>query len=231
MTKTCPKAALIILFALAWNCSPAGPSPANAMEFKVANTENGQTVLIGTGDIVPGDAERLRAGLDSVRRDRWGLKELALSSSGGLVDEAFRMGDVIDAEGVLIFIPANASCASACAVILFIDGKYHIVIEGGALGIHTCYHGASKMAAPECNDRIAQNAVAHGTDYGSVEAPMEYTPAAEIIWFGSKEADCWGLSKWPPGAKTLPAIPPCVRAVIEGKPIPLLKPAPVPTGQ
>jgi len=186
LTRPSLQAAIIILCALTWHCSPVGAGTANATEFKVAGREDGWPVLIGTGTIVLGDAERLRAGLDRVRRDNYGLKELALSSPGGLVNEAFRMGDVIDDEGVLIFIPANASCAPACAVILYIDAKYHMVIEGGALGIHTCYHSAGNAPAPECNNRTAQNAVAHGTDYGSVEAPMEYTPAAEIIWFSSE---------------------------------------------
>ena len=136
-----PKAAVIILFALTWGYSAAGLTEARAMEFRVLNTESGQAVLIDTGAILPGDAERLLAGLDNVSRDNWGLKELELSSPGGSVIEAFRMGDVIDAEGVLIFIPSGAYCASACAVILYIDAKYRMVTEGGALGIHTCFRG------------------------------------------------------------------------------------------
>jgi hypothetical protein len=97
------------------------------------------------------------------------------------MEEAFRMGDVMDQVGVLTVVPGGFSCASACAAVLFIDGKYHMVMKGGALGLHTCYHGATGAVAPECNEQAAQNAVEHGVAFGDLAAPMDYTLPNQII--------------------------------------------------
>ena len=176
------------------------------------------------GPIVAGDAGRLRIGLGLVPQDTYGLKDLALSSPGGLMDEAFRMGEVMDQVGVLTFVPSGFSCASACAAVLFIDGKYHMVMKGGALGLHTCYHGATGAVAPEYNERAAQNTVEHGVALGALAAPMDYTLPNQIIWYSSWMADCWGLNRWPSDLKALTNIAPCVKATIEGTKMPVPPP-------
>src|SRR5579872_1232205 len=149
-----PLQPLCIFAAVSLIFSAVAPITANAMDFKVITNSDGNSVLAGVGPIAPGDASRLQHGLERIPRDSRGLKELALSSPGGNVSEAFRMGKIIDKEKVLTFVPADAYCASACAVILFIDGQYHFILDGGMLGIHTCFHEKTKIAAPECNNEI-----------------------------------------------------------------------------
>jgi hypothetical protein len=99
-----------------------------------------------------------------------------------------------------------------------------MVMRGGLLGLHTCYRGASKTKAPECNDQVAQNAVGHGTAYGAVAAAMRYTDPDQVIWYDSWEADCWGLNRWPPDLKTQPAVAPCVLAALKGEKLPTRPP-------
>jgi hypothetical protein len=46
---------------------------------------------------------------------------------------------------------------------------------------------------------------------------MAYTGAAKMIWFNSEDADCYGLTRWPPGSDrgTQPGdIGPCFEKVI-----------------
>jgi hypothetical protein len=211
-----------MLAALSLIFSAVGSISADAMDFKVITNSDGFSVLAGVGPIIPGDASRLQHGLERIPRDSRGLKELALSSPGGSVSEAFRMGEVIDKEKVLTFVLADTYCASACAAILFIDGKYHFILEGGMLGIHTCFHEKTRIAAPECNHEIALNAVAHGTAYGAVMGPMRSTSSDQAVWLSSKDADCWGLSRWPPDIRAQSAVAPCAVAAVRGESLPAL---------
>jgi hypothetical protein len=48
---------------------------------------------------------------------------------------------------------------------------------------------------------------------------MEFTGPSEMVWFNSKDADCFGFTRWPPGVNrgVKPGdIAPCVREAIKG---------------
>jgi ATP-dependent protease ClpP protease subunit len=154
-------------------------------------------IVFATGEIVPSDAARLVVFLASADRDPWGNKQLALSSGGGSVTAAFDMVAVMDRERVSTFVPANISCASACAQVLFVSGIHRLVLDGGRLGIHTCSRAGK--ASELCNERIASNAVAHGVAHGAVMASMQFVSPDGMAWFSAADADCWGLTRWPPG--------------------------------
>ena len=90
-----------------------------------------------------------------------------------------------------------------------------IVVDGGRLGIHSCSRAGIKDDL--CNDTVAQNALGHGVDYGSVMAFMHYVPPNDIAWFGSTDVDCWGISRWPKSFHrgTQPGeIAPCVKTAL-----------------
>lgn len=143
-----------------------------AMDFSILPLGNGVHVVFADGEIVAGDAERLRIALRSADRDIYGKKEIALNSGGGLVGEAFAMVALMDQEKVSTIVPPGASCASACAQILFFAGIPRMVLDGGRLGMHSCSVGEQHVRDDLCNERIAQNALEHGTAYGSVMAFM-----------------------------------------------------------
>jgi hypothetical protein len=193
-------------------------SPARAMDFQIIRAADGQRLVAATGTIVPGDAQGLAAALRSADRDRWGNKGIGLASPGGSVAEAFAMVQVMDRERVNTIVPPDMFCASACSQILFVSGVYRVLIDGGKLGMHSCSREGQTMEL--CNERIAMNAVSHGVAYGSVMAFMKYTNPDQMIWFSAADADCWGLTRWPPGYNrgTEPGnIAPCVRRTIMGK--------------
>jgi hypothetical protein len=183
-----------------------------AMDFSTKQLSDGDRFVLAKGEIVDGDAERLRVALQSVGRNRYGNKEMALESGGGLVAEALKMVALMDEEKVSTVVLPGAVCASACAQIVFLAGVHRVVADGGQLGFHTCAVGRAK--SPLCNEVIAQNALEHGTDYGSVMAFMKYTGPSEMVWFSAKDADCNGFTRWPAGAnrgKQPGEIAPCVR--------------------
>jgi hypothetical protein len=121
---------------------------------------------------------------------------LELDSPGGLVGEALRMAANMDARGgIRAVVKPGSSCASACAMALFVSGETRIVYMGGRLGIHSC----SKLngtPVPECNEAMAANASAHGVPWGAIEAFSEYTTPSNMLWLSAEDAECWGLMKW-----------------------------------
>jgi hypothetical protein len=194
-----------------------GRQTATAMDFSIQQLSDGDHFVLAKGEIVPGDTERLRMALESVGRNRYGNKEIALESGGGMVSEALNMVALMDEEKVSTVVLPGAMCASACAQIVFLAGVHRIVAEGGQLGMHTCAAGRNR--SPLCNEVIAQNALNHGTPHGSVMAFMKYTDPSEMVWLSSKDADCFGFTRWPPGIDrgTKPGeIAPCVREAING---------------
>jgi hypothetical protein len=201
----------VCVIAVAWS------NYAGAMDFSIKQAPDGDRFVLAKGEIVGGDAERLRIALQSVGRNRYGNREMALESGGGSVAEALKMVALMDEEKVSTVVLPGAVCASACAQIVFLAGVHRVVADGGQLGFHTCAAGRNK--SPLCNEIIAQNALEHGTDYGSVMAFMEFTGPSEMIWFSAKDADCYGFTLWPPGAnrgKQPGDIAPCVKEGILG---------------
>lgn len=94
------------------------------------------------------------------------------------------------------YVPPHFECVSACAAIVFIAGREHVVVEGGRLGFHGCYDSTTKQIVGLCNEAIAEHALAHGTAYGSVMAFIEEVPHDQIIWFDGQDADCHAISKY-----------------------------------
>jgi hypothetical protein len=186
---------------------------ASAMDFSILTMPDGLHVVLAKGDIVAGDSDRFRVALRTADRDTFGNKEIALNSGGGLVNEALAMVALMDQEKVTTIVPPGATCASACAQIIFLAGIQRTVLDGGRLGMHTC--SINGDSAPLCNQEIAQNALEHGTPYGSVMAFMRYTGPSKMVWLNSQDADCYGLTRWPPGFNrgVQPGdIAPCVRS-------------------
>jgi hypothetical protein len=121
---------------------------------------------------------------------------LELDSPGGFVGEALRMAANMDARGgIRTVVKPGSSCASACAMALFVSGETRIVYMGGRIGIHSCAM-LDGTQAPECNKAMAANATAHGVPWGVIEGFAKYTKPSSMMWLGAEDAECWGLMKW-----------------------------------
>jgi hypothetical protein len=121
---------------------------------------------------------------------------LELDSPGGLVGEALKMAANMDARGgIRTVVRSGSSCASACAMALFVSGETRIVYMGGRVGLHSCAMPDGTQA-PECNKAMAANATAHGVPWGVIEAFGSDTKPSSMLWLGAEDAECWGLMKW-----------------------------------
>jgi hypothetical protein len=179
--------------------------PAKAMEFVIRTADDGAPMLIARGPIIAGDALRFRLALREVGRDRLGEKRVALAGDGGLVGEAFAMADHMDEERVSTFVLPGTTCSSACASILFVAGHHRSVLDRGRLGLHSCAVQASRERSPLCNELIARRAERRGVPYAPMLALLETSDPRSMKWLHPEEADCWGLTRWPPNAPRIPA--------------------------
>jgi hypothetical protein len=167
---------------------------ANAMEVDNVAWRDRQVLLL-TGPIVRGDAAKVAEKLKLASDFPHGVPVVLLDSPGGSVTEALFVSKLFEQRGVHTVIPNGATCASACASIVFISGTYRTVEEGGYFGQHSCSVGGKEDQA--CNDLISEHALAHGVSYGAVSAFTTFVPAKDIQWFDRTRVDCWEISRYP----------------------------------
>jgi hypothetical protein len=203
----------VILAALIFAGLALLAAPAAAMNFKFGTTSDGVRVVIAVGEIRQGDARRLARALDKAGRDRHGTKRLYLESIGGLVVEALKMADVISGDNVSTIVRKGKLCASACASILFVAGKYRTVEAGGLLAIHSCYDTRNGRAVSECNAVISAHAEAVGVSGDTMMALQEAAGSDTLIVFEAEDAACFGLTL-KPGSKPSRRTPKCVEEVM-----------------
>jgi hypothetical protein len=188
--------------------------PASAMQFSLV-TAGGRHAVLAQGEIRPGDARRLRAALNRIGRDRHGTKELLLDSPGGTVADAWDMADVMDDVGVTAIVPNRAVCASACASVLFVAGKYRVVDQGGRLAIHSCYDARNGGKVDECDAALSRRAARRGVSGIALMAFQELAPGPDsIVVLDASNAACYGLTRAPgkaaPGDNAR-----CIRAALK----------------
>lgn len=123
---------------------------AEAMTFRIQWAEESKiNLIIGEGPIEHGDAERLEKVIPLADRDRYGNIRLYLNSPGGSVKAAFEIVKVMDREEFSAIVGSGSRCASACASIVYISARFHLVVGTGLIGIHSCYSVNKKSGAPE----------------------------------------------------------------------------------
>jgi hypothetical protein len=195
MARPIAIAACFLLAAVAW---------ADAMNF----TWRDQLTVHASGPIEAGDAAKFAA-LPK-------FNTLELDSPGGLVDEALAIAKNMDARGgIRTVVKPGAECASACATALFVSGATRIVYMGGRLGMHSCAAGG--VPVPECNTKVAENALAHGVPWGTVKVFSDAVKPSSVLWFNGEDAECWGFMKWSNVVDQTPGLACFVHAWLDGK--------------
>lgn len=156
---------------------------------------NGRTALSLKGAIEGGLAERFASIAPTVPPDAHGVPLLLLDSPGGDVDVAFAVSKIMDIIPFHTVIQSGATCASACASILFVAGTYRTMEDGGLFGLHSCSSGGIQNRL--CNEEIAMHAVAHGVSHGAINAAQSYVGPGDIAWYSRADIDGWGISRYP----------------------------------
>ena len=111
--------------------SSSSHNPTGSALITQSGTRAGGGVLLFSGDISIGDADRLKR-----RIERGHISVIAFDSPGGSIAEALRIGRVIRSELIRTEVPYDAECHSAC-VIAFAGGVERV--PHGPLGVHSFY--------------------------------------------------------------------------------------------
>ena len=179
----------------------------------------GLKVLKLSGEIGLGTTEEFLGLAEQAEVAAHGYPILLLDSPGGDVWEALILSEALGEAPFHTVIPDGAECASACASIVFIAGRYRTVEPFGLFGQHSCE--VDGVPDPDCNELIGQHALHNGVSYGAVNAFMSYVPPDEVLWFTREDVDGWGISLYP-GSETagFETSEPLVFKIITGKDAP-----------
>lgn len=136
--------------------APAMRPMPNALEFEAAD----DAIRI-TGQIAPGDADRLVKWLEQTRPQ---ATQVMLDSSGGSVSDALAIGRTIRSARYSTTIADGAVCLSACPYVLA-GGTGRQVAEGGIVGVHQHYFGKNTILPAFMAVADVQRAQASVMDY------------------------------------------------------------------
>jgi hypothetical protein len=121
--------------------------PAYSMNFNVEKVDlrpirSIQYFVYGSGEILPGDADRLSAALRSAGVDQNQDIQIYLDSPGGSVAEGLKLGRLISGLGANTSVgrqtadkPKPGECSSAC-VLAYLGGQYRYLSSDSELGVH-----------------------------------------------------------------------------------------------
>ena len=181
---------------------------AQALEFRYTNpfpdgpqagVARGLTI---SGDLVPGDTDRL---IEMIRRkpaDAWhALGRVELEISGGDPGEALRLADVL--AGLYPYMVTRGDCAGACAV-AWMSGAWR-VLPSGRIGFQqiAATPSAAGRAAPVdapppfdlLADRLRSYLIKQGLPATSYER-LAATRGNAVYWLSGQEINAMGT--WPP---------------------------------
>lgn len=111
------------------------PTEMGALAFRYIDDPDLGRIMIAEGAITLGDADRFETALDNAAPPP---DILALHSPGGSVRDALRIGDMVREGGLKTMMTADATCASACPLILF-SGTERLISRDAWVGMHQSY--------------------------------------------------------------------------------------------
>lgn len=95
-----------------------------------------------TGTITPGMFDKVQAEIEA--RGEY-VKKVLLNSPGGAVEDAIKIGALIEVRGYETEVQKGGLCASSCPLI-FAGGKERIASREAAIGLHQIYAVGSDLA-------------------------------------------------------------------------------------
>ncbi|MGL4311011.1 MAG: hypothetical protein ACRCSU_11040 [Paracoccaceae bacterium] len=146
-------------------------STARSAEIAVVDTWDRVTVVLVTGEIVPGDAAKFA----EVTRDL-GAAAIVLESPGGNLMEGLTIGTAIRDRGFGTGVAPDTDCASACAL-AWIAGMERFMDPTALIGFHSAY--------TQTEDRIEESGFANAM-VAAYLAKLGFGP--DVITFATEAA-------------------------------------------
>jgi hypothetical protein len=197
---------LVVLFAgaCAGNSNSAGKAglmaavgDAAAAGRLVQLSTDGRTILF-RGDITYGTAQEL---LRLIKANP-GVREIHLTSNGGLVEPALLVANAIQLRRATTFVPTT--CVSACTV-LFLGGQQRYLAPGAALGFHRAWQSTATLdgSVQRVNAEVRARFAERGIADAFVDQAMA-TPGEQLWYPSPEELQAAGVIDGVSGAALLP---------------------------
>lgn len=182
--------------------SPPLPALALAALFATSTVASGATVTIDredkgnprntaqsiwlSGEIAPGDADRVRELIAEARRQGRTFFAIYLDSPGGSLMEGLRLGQTIREAGAVTVLLSYSTCASAC-ILAFAGGKGRMAYRGARLGVYGASEsGRETTAAMAGTLAMARLASRLGVP-DAIVTKIIMTPPESMTWLTSEE--------------------------------------------
>lgn len=151
---------------------------------------DGPKALLVSGVIGPGSYAEFHAALSEARPDI-----VVIDGPGGVLGEAFLMGEEIRRRGLDTLVTAHRRCASACAVI-FLSGHTRYLGAGAEIGLHSASY-ADGRTDPEATELMAEYLAEVGVPDATLRR-MVHTAPKDIRWLTRSEQLAIGIRAFKP---------------------------------
>jgi hypothetical protein len=157
-------------------------SGTDAAELKKVDSKDKKTRIDLIGEIVEGDADKLKAMVKEANDAQRVVVTIRLNSIGGNLLEGVKISDVVKFGRMATAVLSNSTCASACFII-FAAGQERYAHYAARVGVH----GASNQEGQETTQSGAAT-VTMGRLVSSLGVPpgvigkMVVTPPSEMVW-------------------------------------------------
>jgi hypothetical protein len=205
------------IFALVFVAAAAACRSASAADLTTTLSRENKTIVVLNGELVEGDANRLRDIIKASTKSARPVSAMRLNSSGGSLIEGVRLAAIIQGAKLTTVIASGATCASAC-FIAFAAGNQKFAGATATVGVPGAADRFGRDAAGE-----TPSIVRVVKELGLLDAIVEKMLATredEIFWLTQDDLRAMGAATT---GRPGPIAPEQPRAV---QPSPQLAPAP-----
>jgi hypothetical protein len=178
-------------YAIAFIAAALTFSSASAATITAATSKENKTTVSLTGEIVEGDADKLKEIIRSANEAVRLVSGMRFDSPGGNLLEGVKLAGIIRSAKISTVVANGAKCASACFV-AFAAGSQKFVSYTARIGVH----GASDGLGQEAGDAtlsMARIVKELGVPEGII-GKMVITRASEIAWLSPDDLRSMGVT-------------------------------------
>ena len=156
---------------------------------------DGKTLLTLSGEIIPGDADRLMAEVKAAMDDRRVIAGILLNSPGGNVAEGFRLARIVRDAKMAAIVADGAVCASACFIV-FAAGAEKFAGYAARVGVHGAASDRSQHETDQSRAAtiIMARAVKELGVPPGIIGQMVVTPPNEVVWLSPDDLRSMGTT-------------------------------------
>ena len=156
-------------------------------------TAEGREAIVLSGDVVPGDADKVIAAADQANSLGMLVSAVRLDSPGGSLVEGIKLAAAIQAGKVATVVVRGATCASAC-FIAFAAGAEKYVSYGARVGVHgaSLPNSSGPVDAPAGTVAMAKIIKELGVP-PAIIGQMVVTPHDQIVWLSPFDLQSMGV--------------------------------------